>query len=474
MDLDPDESLPWARVCDGAEILRERLQAMGLRPFLRTTGGKGLHLVMALTGGHDWPVVKGFAEALARAIAADAPGLFTAVSSKERRKGRIYLDYLRNARGASAVASYSLRARPDFPAATPIDWDELRKLSGGSAVQVVLIFVVKRLRSPWAAGPVVDGIVLAQCCKAYDQDASRCGDEDIRSVAMAGRASWKGYLKLSLVSCPVKLFPATSATAGKISFNLLHKDTLNRVQQKYHDPELGEIDRADLVKGYQFEKDKYVVVTGEELDEIEIESSKTIDIDGFVNAADIDPIYMDSTYYLAPDGPIAEETFAVILDAMKHEHKVAIARIVLSGRERMVTVQPIEDGFRLTTLRSAKEVREPSYALEKLNAKYSPDMLKMAEQIIENKPTKFAPEAFEDQYEEALLTLVKSKISGGQPIITKAPERGNVVNLMDALRRSIEEERRPPARSLGKAGEAAKAPAKSAKAAPAKKKASAA
>src|SRR5258708_11757445 len=273
---------------------------------------------------------------------------------------------------------------------------------------------------------------------------------------MAGRESWKGYLKCTLVSCPVKLFPATSASAGKISFNLLHKDTLNRVQQKYHDPELGEIDRADLVKGYQFEKDKYVVVTSEELDEIEIESSKTIDIDGFVNAADIDPIYMDSTYYLAPDGPIAEETFAVILEAMKHEQKVAIARIVLSGRERQVTVQPIEDGFRLTTLRSAKEVREPSYALEKLNAKYSDDMLKMAEQIIENKKTKFAPEAFEDRYEEALLTLVKSKIAGGQPIITKAPERGNVVNLMDALRRSVEEERRPPAPSLGKKAAAGK------------------
>ncbi len=215
---------------------------------------------------------------------------------------------------------------------------------------------------------------------------------------MAGRASWKGYLKLSLVSCPVKLYPATSTTAGKISFNLLHKDTLNRVQQKYHDPELGEIDRADLVKGYQFEKDKYVVVTAEELDEIEIESSKTVDI----------------------------------------------------------------DGFRLTTLRSAKEVREPSSALDKLNVKFSDDMLAMASQIIAQKPMHFAPEAFEDRYEEALLTLVRSKISGGQPVITKAPERGNVVNLMDALRRSIEEERRPPAPSLGKAAGAVsgKAPAK--------------
>ncbi len=292
---------------------------------------------------------------------------------------------------------------------------------------------------------------------------------------MAGRASWKGYLKLSLVSCPVKLFPATSSAAGKISFNLLHKDTLNRVQQKYHDPELGEIDRTDLVKGYQFEKDKYVVVTPEELEEIEVESSKTVDIDGFFDAHEIDPIYFDSTYYLAPDGPIAEETFAVILEAMREAGKVAVARIVLSGRERQVIIQPIEDGFRLTTLRSAKEVREPASALEPLKAKYSPDMLAMAGQIIASKAAHFAPDAFEDRYEEALLTLVKSKISGGQPIITKAPERGNVVNLMDALRRSIEEERRPPAPSLGKsAGKASGVKVAAAVKPAAKKKAKAA
>ena len=295
---------------------------------------------------------------------------------------------------------------------------------------------------------------------------------------MAGRAYWKGYLKLSLVSCPVKLYPATSSTAGKISFNLLHKDTLNRVQQKYHDPELGEIDRADLVKGYQFEKDRYVVVTPDELDGLEIESSKTIDIDGFVDSGEIDPIYVDSTYYLAPDGPIAEETFGVILEAMRRVDKVAVARIVLSGRERLVAISPITDGFRLMTLRSAKEVREPSSALEKLNVKYSDDMLNMAEQIIAQKQMTFSPEVFEDRYEEALMQLVKSKISGGDPIVTKAPERGNVVNLMDALRRSIEEERRPPAPSLGKTAAMAKGGAKP-KAAPAepaarKKKSSAA
>ncbi|HLY53982.1 MAG TPA: Ku protein [Stellaceae bacterium] len=268
---------------------------------------------------------------------------------------------------------------------------------------------------------------------------------------MAGRAYWKGYLKLSLVSCPVKLYSATSASAGKISFNLLHKDTLNRVQQKYHDPELGEIDRADLVKGYQFEKDRYVVVSNEELEAVEIESSKTIDIDGFVKTTEIDPIYFDSTYYLAPDGPIAEETYAVILEAMKKVDEVAIARIVLNGRERQVAIEPIPEGFRLVTLRSAKEIREPSSAIDKFTVKLSDDMLAMAGMIIQQKQIEFDPEAFEDHYETAVMELVKSKIAGGQPVISKAPERGNVVNLMDALRRSIEEERRPPAPSLAKA-----------------------
>jgi DNA end-binding protein Ku len=146
---------------------------------------------------------------------------------------------------------------------------------------------------------------------------------------------------------------------------------------------------------------------------------------------------------------------------MTRAGKVAVARIVLSGRERLVAINPITDGFRLMTLRSAKEVREPSSVLDKLSVKISDDMLQMAQMIISQKAMTFVPEAFEDRYEEALLALVKSKISGGQPVIAKAPERGNVVNLMDALRRSIQEERRPPAASLGKA-----APAAAGKAAP--------
>jgi DNA end-binding protein Ku len=214
---------------------------------------------------------------------------------------------------------------------------------------------------------------------------------------MAGRAYWKGYLKLSLVACPVKLYPATSSSAGRISFNMLHKDTMNRVQMKYHDPELGEVDRTDLVKGYQFEKDRYVTVSNEELEEVEIESSKTVDIDGFVDAADLDPIYFDSTYYMAPDGPIAEETFGVVLEAMRRAGKVAIARIVLSSRERQVAIEPTENGFRLVTLRSAKEIRASSTALDPLNVKLSDDMLAMAAQIIASKKMTFEPEKFEDR-----------------------------------------------------------------------------
>lgn len=301
---------------------------------------------------------------------------------------------------------------------------------------------------------------------------------------MAGRAYWKGFLKLSLVACPVKLYSATASASSRVSFNMIHKDTKNRVQMRYHDPELGEVDRADLVKGYQFEKDKYVIVEPDELDSIEIESSKTIDIDGFVDAADIDPLFLDSPYFVAPDGPVAEETYAVILEAMKQSKKAALARIVLNGRERLVTIQARDKGFVMTTLRAGKEVRDGEDVFEDLNAKVTDDMLAMAKQIIAQKKTEFAPKQFEDRYEQALLTLVRSKVAGGDPIITKAPERGNVINLMDALRRSIEEERRPPAPSLAKSERAAPA-AKSApkkvaktaakpaarKAAPAKKKA---
>ncbi len=287
---------------------------------------------------------------------------------------------------------------------------------------------------------------------------------------MAPRASWKGYLKLSLVSCPVRLFTATT-TSERISFHLLHKETHNRVQMKPHDPELGAVSRADLVKGYEFEKDQYVIVTDEDLAQIQIESTKTISIESFVDESEIDPIYFDSTYYLAPDGPVAEETYQVVHQAMRSEGKAAIARVVLSARERPVIIMVRGDGFALCTLRSAKEVRSHESYFEGMGAQETDqEMLELAEMIIKKHDGKFDPAKFEDQYQLALKEMVKSKLKGSAPVVAKAPERGKVINLMDALRRSLEEGggMKPPAKSKRKP--AAKKATAAKKAAPAKAK----
>ncbi len=283
----------------------------------------------------------------------------------------------------------------------------------------------------------------------------------VGGMSMAARASWKGYLKLSLVSCPVKLFTATTKS-NRISFNHLHKDTHNRVQMKPFDPELGEVERSDLVKGYEFEKDRYVVVDAEDLDAIQIESSKTIGIEQFVDANDVDNMFLDSPYYVAPDGPVAEETFRVIHAAMKQRDKAAIGRVVLSGRERQVVIQVRDIGFVLTTLRSANEVRGHKDIFEEITDE-QPDAnaLGLAGQIIDQFPGDFDSSKFEDQYQVALLDLVKSKIKGKAPVIAKAPERGKVINLMDALKRSLDEGKaqKPPAKSKTRAGAKKKAKA---------------
>lgn len=291
---------------------------------------------------------------------------------------------------------------------------------------------------------------------------------------MAGRSTWKGYLRLSLVACAVKVYTATSSEGG-VSFNMLHKDTKNRVNMKYHDPELGEVPRSDLVKGYQFDKDRYVVVDADEIEAIEIESSKTIDIDGFVDASDVDPIYLDSPYYLGPDGKVAEETYAVIMEAMRKAKKAGVARIVMNGRERLVLIAPRDGALLMTTLRVGNEVKPAVQAVDPITVEPSKDMVDMATEIIKKRPAEFSPAQFEDRYEKALRDLVQSKIDGGEPVIAKAPERGTVINLMDALKRSIEQDRRPPAASLPRkaAGGAAKkavpvGKAAAAKAAPAK------
>ncbi len=269
---------------------------------------------------------------------------------------------------------------------------------------------------------------------------------------MALRASWKGFLKLSLVSCPVRMYSALNR-GEQISFRMLHKDTKNRVQLKPYDTELGIVERSDTVKGYEFEKDRYVIVTEEDLESVKIESTKTISIEKFVDVAEIDPVYMDTPYYLAPDGPVAKETFQVIHDAMTAKGKAALARVVLSGRERLVAMTALEGGLKLTTLRTAADVKNYKEVFDGLgDEEIDSDMLNMAEMIIDQFSGEFEPSEYEDRYQVALLEMVKAKIKGTEPVVAKSPEAGNVINLMDALKRSVERtgQKKPPAKSKRK------------------------
>src|ERR1700754_1273011 len=272
---------------------------------------------------------------------------------------------------------------------------------------------------------------------------------------MAPRASWKGYIKLSLVSCPVRLYPAVSGSE-RISFNQLHKDTHNRINMKPVDPELGLVERSDLVRGYEYEDKQYIIIEDEDLDAVRIESNHTLNIEAFVDESEIDVIYQDSPYYLAPDGAMAEETFAVLRDAMAAAKKVAIARLVMSSRERVVTIGAREKGMFVTTLRDPREVRATSTYFDEIpEVKADPEMLQLAEKLIEQKVTKFNPQQYEDRYETALMEMIKEKLKGHKPIIAAAPERGNVINLMDALKASLGQAK-PDAPSKSKAPAAPK------------------
>src|SRR3569833_2925381 len=254
---------------------------------------------------------------------------------------------------------------------------------------------------------------------------------------MAPRASWKGYFKLSLVSCPVRLYPAVSGSE-RISFNQLHKDTHNRINMKPVDPELGLVERADLVRGYEYEDKQYIIIEDSDLDAVRIESNHTLIIEAFGDESEVDVIYQDSPYYLAPDGAMAEETFAVLRDAMAAAKKVAIARLVLSSRARVVTIGAREKGMFVTTLRDPREVRSTAAYFDEIpDVKTDPEMLQLAEKLIEQKVTHFDPKAYEDRYETALMEMIKEKLKGHKPIIAAAPERGNVINLMDALTASL-------------------------------------
>ena len=256
---------------------------------------------------------------------------------------------------------------------------------------------------------------------------------------MAPRANWKGFLRLSLVTCPIALFPATSETE-KVSFNQINKNTGHRIKYAKVDAETGEeVSNDDIIKGYMVDTDTYVTVDKDELDNISLESTRTIDIDEFVPKSDIDELYLVRPYYIVPDGKVGHDAFAVIRETIRSMDKVAIARVVLTNREHIIALEARGKGLVGMLLRYPYEIRDENEYFDDIqDVKVTKEMLDLAKHIVETKSGDFEPEKFEDRYENALLELLNNKRKG-EPLRTAAKPRdtGNVVNLMDALRKSL-------------------------------------
>jgi DNA end-binding protein Ku len=271
------------------------------------------------------------------------------------------------------------------------------------------------------------------------------------SLFVAPRAYWKGYLKLSLVSCPVALHPATS-DREKISFHQLHRQTGNRIRYKKVDAESGrEVDNDDIIKGYEVSKGEYIEVEPEELEAVEIESKRVIDIEKFVPKDEIDELYVNNPYYIVPDGEVGQQAFAVIREAIRMEGMVAIAKVVFTSREHIIALEARGKGMMGVTLRYPYEVRkEEDYFDDIENERVPKDMLELATHIVETKKGKFQPEKFEDRYEDALKDLIRKKQKGMKIEPPKESAPTNVVNLMDALRQSVRAERGGGRRKRGR------------------------
>jgi DNA end-binding protein Ku len=253
------------------------------------------------------------------------------------------------------------------------------------------------------------------------------------------RASWNGFLRLSLVTCPVYLVPATTE-AKRVRFNQLNEETGNRVAQQLVDSKTGEpVDRDHIVKGYEYERGRYVTITDEELKDLQIESSKIIDLKRFVDRDAVDPIYLDTPYYVHPDGELAAETFRVIGEAMEKTNKVGLGHVTLSSRERLVLVEPHDGGLLMSTVRSADEVRPAEFGA-KPKGEADPDMVAIAETIIQRRAGAFDPETFRDRYQDALRELVEAKTKGLARPAREVEELPKVINLMEALKRSLAQE----------------------------------
>jgi len=258
---------------------------------------------------------------------------------------------------------------------------------------------------------------------------------------LAPRAYWKGFLKLSLVSCPISLFPATSERE-KISFHQLHRQTGNRIKYKKVDAETGrEVEAEDIIKGYEISKGEYIELEPEELEAIALESKRVIEIDEFVPKSQIDELYLSNPYYVVPEGEVGQQAFAVIREAVRKEGMVALGKVVFTSREHVIALEPRGKGLMGVTLRYPYEVRdEKSYFHDIADEKIPKDMLELASHIVDTKRGEFDPSRFEDRYEDALKELLRKKQKGERIERPKETRPSNVVDLMEALRQSLNAE----------------------------------
>jgi DNA end-binding protein Ku len=255
---------------------------------------------------------------------------------------------------------------------------------------------------------------------------------------MAARATWKGYLKISLVNIPIKVFPATESS-GTISFNQLHTECQTRIQQKKWCPHCErEVPNTEIVKGFEFEKGRYVVMSEDDLAQVRPESTRVIDLVQFADSASLDPMYVDRTYYLAPDAGIAADAFAVMRDGM--EGKIGIGKLALYGREYLVAVRPFQRGIVMHTLHHAAELRGID-SVDELNAvpeKVKPEEMKLARQVIQTFEQPLNLASYKDEYREGLQRIIDAKIAGEEVVATSTEAPPKVVNLMEALRKSLD------------------------------------
>ena len=277
---------------------------------------------------------------------------------------------------------------------------------------------------------------------------------------MAYRPTWQGHLKLSLVTCPVALYTATNS-AGDVHFNLINPKTNNRIKMITTDPDTGPVDRADLVKGYEVSKGEYILLTDDEIKSVKLEGTRTIDIERFVPGDEIDRLYWDNPYFLAPDGKLAQEAFGVIRTAMEKSGQIALGRVVIGTRERILALEPRDKGILAYTIRTDAEVRKPDEIFGGISDKAADQaMIAIAEKIIEQQEGPFDPSQFVDRYEEALKALIEDKKKGHKPAKVAEPDDTNVIDLMSALRASLGAKDKAGTKAAAKA-KPDKAPAKS-------------